>query len=82
MERGVGSSERSGRDEPAEIVIHICMETTQGNSLHYLYVKLAKPLCFSYYLSCFLFSKIGEREGRTGSAQKWDGGGTVVVVCK
>jgi hypothetical protein len=27
-------------------------------------------LCLSYYLSCFLFNKIREQEGRTGSARK------------
>jgi hypothetical protein len=31
--------------------------------------KLAKT--FSYYLLCFLFTKIGEQEGGTGYAQKW-----------
>jgi hypothetical protein len=34
---------RCGRDEPVWIVIHLCMETTQGISLYsYLYLKLAK----------------------------------------
>jgi hypothetical protein len=36
----------------------------------YLYPKLAKTLCLSYYLLCFLFNKIGEEEGKTGSAWK------------
>jgi hypothetical protein len=35
----------------------------------YLYLKLTKTICFSYYLLCFLFTKIRE-EGRTGSAWK------------
>jgi hypothetical protein len=35
-----------------------------------LYLKLAKMICLSYYLLCFLFNKIGEQEGGTGSAQK------------
>jgi hypothetical protein len=44
------------------------METTQGISLYtYLYLKLAKTLCFSYFL-CFFFYKIREKKGRTGSA--------------
>jgi hypothetical protein len=30
---------RTRRDEPIAVVTHICMETTQGNSL---YLKLAK----------------------------------------
>jgi hypothetical protein len=50
-----------------------------GISLYsYLYLKLEKMLCFSYYLLCFLFNKIVEQEGKTGSAQKeWgrQGGG-------
>jgi hypothetical protein len=39
---------------------------------NYLYLKLAKMLCLSYYLLCFLFNKNGE-EGRTGS--DWKQGG-------
>jgi hypothetical protein len=50
------------------------MEAMLGISPYsYLYLKLAKPLCLSYY--CFVFNKIGE-EGRTGSAWKrgvWGG---------
>jgi hypothetical protein len=38
----------------------------------YLYLKLPKMPCFSLYLLCFFFYKIGEQEGGTGSAQ---GGG-------
>jgi hypothetical protein len=57
----------SGRDEPTQVVIHMCMEAMIGISLNsYLYLKLAKMLCILYYLLCFLFNKIGE-EGRTGS---------------
>jgi hypothetical protein len=36
----------------------------------YLYLKLAKTLCLSYYLLCFLFKKIEEDGGR-GSALRW-----------
>jgi hypothetical protein len=47
------------------------MEAMLGISLFsYLYLKLAKMLCLSYYLLCLLFNKIEEQEGRTGSAQK------------
>jgi hypothetical protein len=47
------------------------MVTTQEISLYsYLYLKLAKMLCFSYYLLCLLFNKTKEQEGGTGSAQK------------
>jgi hypothetical protein len=31
----------------------------------------------SYYLLCFLFNKIREQEGGTGSAWKWGRGGEV-----
>jgi hypothetical protein len=51
------------------------MEAMLGISLYnYLYLKLAKLLCVSYYHLCLLFNKIGE-EGRTGSAWKQGGGG-------
>jgi hypothetical protein len=67
---------RSGRDEPMWVVIHKCMETTQRISLYsYLYLKLAKTPCFSYYHLCFFFNKIGEQEGRIGSAWRWGEGG-------
>jgi hypothetical protein len=53
--------------------IHKFMEATLGIFLYsYLYPKLAKMICVSYYLSCFLFNKIGE-EGRTDFA--WKGRG-------
>jgi hypothetical protein len=42
---------RTGRDELVGVVIHICMEISHGNSLcSYLYLKLAKSSCFSFYL--------------------------------
>jgi hypothetical protein len=47
------------------------MEAVLEISLYsYFYPKLPKPLCLSYYLLCFLFNKIGEQEGITGSARK------------
>jgi hypothetical protein len=47
------------------------MEAMLGISLYsFLYLKLAKTLCLSYYLLCFLFNKIGEQEGGTASAWK------------
>jgi hypothetical protein len=59
---------RSRRDEPIGVVIHICMETTQENSLcSYLYLKLAKMSRFSFYVLHFFFYEIGEQEGRIGS---------------
>jgi hypothetical protein len=60
---------RSGRDEPIWVAIQISMETTQWISLYsYLYLKVAKIPCSSYYLLCFFSYKIGEQEGGTGSA--------------
>jgi hypothetical protein len=62
------------------------MEATLGISLYsYLYLKVAKTLCLSYYLFNFLFNKIGEEEGRTGSPWKqrveegWEGRGRLVA---
>jgi hypothetical protein len=47
------------------------MEAMLGISLYsYLYLKLAKKCCFSYYILRFVFNKVGEQEGRTGSAWK------------
>jgi hypothetical protein len=61
---------RSGRDEAIWVVIPMYKEPMLGISLYsYLYLKLAKMLCLSYYLLCFLFNKI-EEEGRTSSAWK------------
>jgi hypothetical protein len=52
---------RSGRDESIWVVIHMFMEAILGISLYsYLYLKLAKMLCFSYLLY-FFFNKIGEQ---------------------
>jgi hypothetical protein len=57
------------------VAIHKYMEAMLGISMYnHLYLKLAKMLRFSYYLLCFLFNKIGEQEGRTGSARKQEGG--------
>jgi hypothetical protein len=50
MGRGVRRVKRSGRDEPMWVAIHKCMEAMLGISLSsYLYLKLAKMLCLSYY---------------------------------
>jgi hypothetical protein len=67
------------------VVIYMCMETTQGISLYgYLYLKLAKMPCFSYYLSyIFFFYKIREQECGTDSAQRQGGGDpNNVYTCK
>jgi hypothetical protein len=57
------------------VAIHMCMEATLGISLYScFYFKLAKMIRLSYYLLCFLFNKIREQEGGTGSAWKCGGG--------
>jgi hypothetical protein len=49
---------RSGRDESMWAVIHMCMETVQGISLYsYLHLKLAKMLCFPFYLIYFFLQQ-------------------------
>jgi hypothetical protein len=69
MGKELQSSEESGRDELIWVVIHICMETTQGVSLYsYLYLKPTKTPCFSFYILCFFFYKIGEQMARISSA--------------
>jgi hypothetical protein len=66
-----GVVKRTGRDEPVEIVTHICMETTQ----RYLYLKLAKMhvslIIFFVFSSIKLENKKAEQVlpgvvGRTG----------------
>jgi hypothetical protein len=62
---------RFGIDEPMWVAIYRCVEAMLGISLYsYLYLKLAKMLCLSYYWLCFLFNNIGEQEGGTGPAWK------------
>jgi hypothetical protein len=67
--------ERSGRGEPIWVAIHKCMEAMLGISLcSYLYLKLVKTICLSYYILYFFFNKITEQNGGTGSAWKrWSG---------
>jgi hypothetical protein len=75
MGRGPEVVKRSGRDEPIRVVIYMCKEAMLGISLYsFHYLKLAKTLCVSCYLLCFLFNKIGEK-GQTGSAWKQGGVG-------
>jgi hypothetical protein len=66
---------RSGTDEPMWVVIHMCMEAMPGISLYtYLYLKLAKTLCLSYYRLCFLFNKTGEKAEQVLPGSKGSGG--------
>jgi hypothetical protein len=58
------------------VAIHKCMEATLGISLYsYFYLKVAKTLCLSHYLLCFLSNKIGKQGGKTGSAGEEDSEG-------
>jgi hypothetical protein len=48
----------SSEDEPLWVSMHKYIETMLGISLYsYVYLKLAKPLCFSYYLYVFCSTK-------------------------
>jgi hypothetical protein len=63
-------------DEPIGVIIHIYMETSQGNSLcSYHYLKL-KCHDFHFIFSLFFFYKIGKQEDRMGPVQ---GGGLAPV---
>jgi hypothetical protein len=54
----------SCRDEPKWLSMH------KESLYSYLYLKLTKTQCLSYYLLCFFFNKIRKKEGGTGSAWK------------
>jgi hypothetical protein len=45
---------KSGRDEPMWILIHMHGNNTRIYLYSYLHLVIAKMLCFSFYLSCFL----------------------------
>jgi hypothetical protein len=50
----------SVRDEPVWVVIHMYMEANLGISVYsYIYLKLVKTLCLSYYCSHVHFNKVG-----------------------
>jgi hypothetical protein len=67
---------KPGRDEPMCVVIHMFMEAMLGISLYsYLYLKLIKTLCLSYYLLCFLLKNIREQEGEQVLPGNWGGAG-------
>jgi hypothetical protein len=65
---------RSDRDEPIQVVIHMCMEAMLRISLYdYPYLKLAKSLCLSYYCLC-LFSTILEKRAEQVLSGSEEGG--------
>jgi hypothetical protein len=62
------------------VAIHKCMEAMVGTSLHsYLYLKLAKTLCLSY----FLFNEILHKRVEQVLPGSWDvaGGGRWLKQC-
>jgi hypothetical protein len=67
MGRGPGSSEEKMNQWGFNAQVH--GSNTRISLYSYLYLKLAKMLCLYYFLG-FLFNKIREQEGGTGSAQK------------
>jgi hypothetical protein len=57
------------------VATHKCMEAMLGISLYsYPYPILAKIVCLSYYLLCFLLKNIREEDG-IESSWKWGGWG-------
>jgi hypothetical protein len=57
---------RTGRGESIEAVIHICMGTTQGNSLcSCLYLKLAK-----HHISHFIFYIVSSTKSENRRAEQ------------
>jgi hypothetical protein len=66
---------RIGRGKSIRTVIHMCMETTQENSLcSYLYLKLAKRHVSRFIFYVFFLYKIREEKGGTGSVRVRGGG--------
>jgi hypothetical protein len=58
----LGGVKRIGRDEPVGVIIHISMETTEGNSLcSFLYFKLEKTSCFFFIFYVFSSTKLGSK---------------------
>jgi hypothetical protein len=73
---------RSGKEEPIWVVIHINMETSLNS---YLYLKLARVLCFSYYLFSSTKSENKRTEQVLPGGRGWGGGGgdpNNVYTCK
>jgi hypothetical protein len=68
---------RSGRNEPIWVVIHICLETTQGISQYgYLHLRLAKAPRFFKKIIFYVFSSTKSENRRAieaGEGKKWGG---------
>jgi hypothetical protein len=71
MGRGQEVVKRSGRDEPIQVVIHMCVETMLGISpCDYLCLKLAKtPMSFLLFLM-FSLQQIHGTKGKNRFACK------------
>jgi hypothetical protein len=88
--RSYSSAQKSLSSEPVWVVINICMETTQGISLHsYPHCKLAKHCVFLFILHVFSSTKsenkrvqqfsleeagVGVGGGGGGGRRGWGGG--------
>jgi hypothetical protein len=58
-------------DKPIEVIIHIYMEISQGNSLcNYIYLKQTKMSCFSFIFSLFSSEKL-ENSRAGASPTRW-----------
>jgi hypothetical protein len=62
MGMGLERSKGSGRDEPIGVVIHICMETTQGNHVQLSLSQTSKNTMF-LCLSFMFFLLQNQRRG-------------------
>jgi hypothetical protein len=67
---------RTGRDEPVWVVMHICMEIVQRNSLcSYLYLEVAKLHVSHFIFYVFSSTKLENRRAEQvlqGGASYWD----------
>jgi hypothetical protein len=77
MGRGLGSSERSGREEQMWVAIHMYMEAVLGISLYnYFYLKL------SHYLYVFSSTKSENKRMEQVFPGNMGGGANKVYTCK
>jgi hypothetical protein len=79
-EGDLGGVKGTRGEEPIGVVIHIWMETTQGNSMC-SYLKLAKTSCFSFYLFSSAISENRRVEQALGEGDGTSGRGEVTDKC-
>jgi hypothetical protein len=68
MGRGLGRNEKDRRDELIGVVIHKCMETTQGYSQCSYLSQASKNSMFLFY---YFFSSTKLENGRNRFCQEW-----------